>query len=63
MTANELVKLGNDKPVLYRGQQVIFECLSMNFAPWSPRKQPLMATIRLKTGRVVRVPPSRITLP
>lgn len=61
MTSDDLIKLGNNKPVQYRGERVTFECLSMAFKPWSGRKQPMQATIKLPSGRVVRVSPAQLS--
>jgi hypothetical protein len=60
VTVQELSHYGNDRPVLYRGQRAIFECLSMNFAPWSPRRQPMKAAVRLSTGRRIYVSPKQL---
>lgn len=63
MTADELIQLGNDRPVLYKGVGVVvFECLSMRLIPGATRKQPMKATIRFPNGRVSTVPTSRLSL-
>jgi hypothetical protein len=64
MTSDELVALGNEKPVMYRGvMPVTFVCLSMAIR-WGGvgRKQPMMARIRLLNGRERRVFPSQLSL-
>ena len=63
MNADELVKLGNNKAVLYRGTVVIFECLSMALVLGSTRKQPLKAHIRTPDRRHLYVSPKLLTLP
>lgn len=65
MTTQELIDLGNDQPVLYRmGREAVpvtFVCLSMAFRPWSGRKQPMMADIRLPGGIRISVFPKRLS--
>lgn len=63
MTVADLEKLGNEKPVIYRGITVTFECLSMRFAPWAGRKQPMMARIRYPWGQGITVFPKKLSLP
>jgi hypothetical protein len=61
MTVDELIKLGNNKPVMYRGVVVTFECLSMRFAYWTTRKQPMKASIKCPWGQVMLVFPKQLS--
>lgn len=61
MTSDDLVRLGTDKPVMYRGGRVLFLCLSMRLILGATRKQPLKAHIRRPDRRELYVSPSQLT--
>ncbi len=61
MTKDEMCALGNDSPVTYRGSVVTFVCCTMSYTPWSARKHPMKARIRLLDGREVTVFASQIS--
>lgn len=64
MTPDELVRLGNEKPVTYKSvMTVTFVCLSMRLVLGSFRKQPVKARIRLPSGREKIVWPKHLSPP
>lgn len=61
MTVKELSDLGNGQPVMYRGERVTFENLTMRLAFGSARRHPMKARIRLRAGRRIEVFPSSLS--